>query len=136
MGFVEAVKTCLLRKFWDFEGRASRAEYWWFVLFGVLVTIPVTLLGPLLFVVGVVLLIPQLAVTVRRLHDTNRSGWWLALYALSWIPVIGLIVGLVILWFMIQKGDAGDNRFGPNPVVAATLGIGAPPPPPPPPRYD
>jgi uncharacterized membrane protein YhaH (DUF805 family) len=132
MGFVEAVRTCLLRKFWDFGGRASRAEYWWFVLFNVLVTIPFALLGPLLFVAGIVLLLPQLAVGVRRLHDTNRSGWWLALSALGWIPFVGWIASLGLVWLLIQKGDGGVNRYGPNPLGAVVPGVGGPPPPPPP----
>ena len=130
MGFVEAVRTCLFRKYFVFRGRASRAEYWWFVLFNLLITIPLALLGPLLFVVGIVLVVPQLAVGVRRLHDTNRSGWWLALSAAGWIPLVGWIASLVLLWFLIQRGDAGDNRYGPDPAAAVPGAAWAPPPPP------
>jgi len=130
MGFLEAVRTCLFRKYFAFRGRASRAEYWWFVLFNLLITIPLALLGPLLFVVGIVLVVPQLAVGVRRLHDTNRSGWWLALSAAGWIPLVGWIASLVLLWFLIQRGDAGDNHYGPDPAAAVPGAAWAPPPPP------
>ena len=134
MGFLEAVQTCLFRKFANFEGRAARAEYWWFFLFAFLLSMLGAAFGPLIFVVAAVLFVPNLAVTVRRLHDTNRTGWWILLSAVSWIPLVGWIAGLVLLWFMVQKGDSGDNRYGPNPVPAAVPGhVGAPPPPPPPP---
>ncbi len=77
MGFLEAVQTCLFRKFANFEGRASRAEYWWFFLFAFLLSMLGAAFGPLIFVVAAVLFVPNLAVTVRRLHDTNRTGWWI-----------------------------------------------------------
>ncbi len=131
MGFPEAVKTCLFRKFASFEGRASRAEYWWFFVFTLLVAMVAAWFGPLLFVLGTVLFVPGLAVTIRRLHDTNRTGWWVLLNAASWIPFIGWVAALAMLWFMVQKGDSGHNQYGPSPVVAAVPGqIGSPPPPP------
>ena len=112
MSFVEAVSTCLFRKYFEFRGRASRAEYWWFVVFGVSVNVAAAVAGirPLSYLVTALLVVPQMAVTVRRLHDTNRSGWWILLYVAGWIPGVGfwvgLMPGLVMLWFMIQKGDA------------------------------
>lgn len=147
MGFLEAVKTCLFRKYADFRGRASRAEYWWFLLFEVVVTMAVPVwYGPRLFdfpamlfepviaatVIGAALVVPHVAVTVRRFHDTDRSGWWALLYLVDWIPGvgwwIGLITTLVLLWFLIQKGDAGENRYGPNPNPDSMLGLtGSPP---------
>ena len=132
MSFVEAVSTCLFRKYFEFRGRASRAEYWWFVVFGVSVNVAAAVAGirPLSYLVTALLVVPQMAVTVRRLHDTNRSGWWILLYVAGWIPGVGfwvgLMPGLVMLWFMIQKGDASDNRYGPNPAPDAVLGLSGP----------
>ena len=129
MSFVEAVRTCLFRKYFDFRGRASRAEYWWFLLFGGLVAVPANLAGSDLipYLVTGILLLPRLAVTVRRLHDTDRSGWWALLSLVGWIPgtrwwVIA-IPTLVLVWFMVQKGDAGENRHGPNPTQDGGLGL-------------
>jgi uncharacterized membrane protein YhaH (DUF805 family) len=115
-----------------FEGRARRKEYWLFVLFYCL-TFAVLLIvdgitGLLDKAVGVIglfsglfvvaTLVPLLAVTVRRLHDTNRSGWWILVKV---IPVIGAIVLLV---FTVQDSQPGANRFGPNP--KGVLGPGTP----------
>ena len=119
--FPGAVRTCLLRKYADFGGRASRGEYWFFVLFAALVTLGAVLgvfaagAGPhppavLPFVtpfVGLVLAVPTLAVTVRRLHDTGRSGWW---YVVGWVP----LGGFVLLALLLTRGT-GDNRYGPDP---------------------
>ena len=130
MGFLEAVRTCLFRKYADFQGRASRAEYWWFALFSLVVPVVAFNSGPRfpgLLVTGVVVMlltaVPHLAVTVRRLHDTGRSGWWLLLGPVGRIPGVGWIASLVLLWFLIQRGDAGGNRYGPNPVPDAVLGL-------------
>ena len=134
MGFVEAVRTCLFRKYVDFRGRAARAEYWWFVLFTVLVRAVAASSGiwALGAAVGAVLALPRLAVTVRRLHDTNRSGWW-ALLSLTDLrpPGVGWQVAaaanIVLLVFMIRKGDAGENRYGSNPDPDLVLGLHGPP---------
>jgi len=104
LGFMEAVKICF-NKFFDFTGRARRSEYWWFVLFQILVSIPCTILDELLdYAVGfsgintiasLALLFPALSVTWRRLHDTGRSGWW---YGISCILlVIGAIIGFIMV---------------------------------------
>jgi uncharacterized membrane protein YhaH (DUF805 family) len=117
MGIQEAVATCF-SKYVGFEGRATRPEYWWWVLF-------VVALGVILQVVGALILgtdsgaggvlsglfylatfLPGLAVAVRRLHDTDRSGWWLLI---AFIPLIG---SLVLLYFMVQPGTAGPNQYG------------------------
>ncbi len=115
-----------LRKYADFYGRARRAEYWLFTLLMVLIVIPVAIIGEvaeatgqlgpgtaiLFLILGLIylgLLIPSIAVTVRRLHDTNRSGWWLLI---SLIPLIG---GLVLFVFTVLDGTPGPNRFGADP---------------------
>ena len=107
----------MLKKYAVFSGRARRKEYWMFLLFHIIIIIA---LGVIESIVGtnsvialfymLAILLPGLAVTVRRLHDTGKSGWWL---------LIGLVplIGIVILVFMVQDGQAGDNQYGPNPKV-------------------
>ncbi|WP_460350188.1 DUF805 domain-containing protein [Actinoallomurus acanthiterrae] len=106
----------VLRNYAGFDGRARRTEYWMFVLFNVIITVvldligmAVRLVGILGFVYGLAVLIPSLAVGVRRLHDTGRSGWWLLI---GLIPIIGTIILIV---FMATPGDRGDNAYGPDP---------------------
>lgn len=116
----------VLKKYTLFEGRAGRPEYWYFFLFNIIIGIVLSIVdgitGTFSQDVGVGLLggvymlavfLPALAVTVRRLHDSDRSGWW-ALIAL--VPIIG---GLVLLVFMMLSGTAADNRFGRSPKDAA-----------------
>jgi uncharacterized membrane protein YhaH (DUF805 family) len=104
-----------LQRYADFEDRAPRAEYWWFYLAYVIAYIVAaivdSILGTWLLRVIVVLgaIIPMVAVGARRLHDTDRSGWWMLI---AFIPIIGAIVLLV--WY-VTPGDAGQNRFGANP---------------------
>lgn len=105
MTFTDAIKICF-SKYADFNGRASRSEYWWFVLFIVLGGVTLSFVSEtlgMLFYVGT--LLPSIAAAARRLHDTDRSGW-LQLVAL--IPVIGW---LVVIYFLAQEGTAA-NRFG------------------------
>ena len=96
------------------SGLATR---WWWVLFLLLVDVAANLIdlaiGVPIFstIVGLGLLLPNLSVSIRRLHDTNRTGWWILI---GLIPLIGWIVLLV---FYLQQGDAGENRFGPPPVT-------------------
>ncbi|HMD74521.1 MAG TPA: DUF805 domain-containing protein [Steroidobacteraceae bacterium] len=109
MGFTDAIKTCF-NKYADFNGRAKRPEYWWYWLFVLLVSLAISVLSRSasgLF--SLVTFIPSLAVGARRLHDTDRSGWWQLLWI---IPVIGWIVMIV---FLVSEGSAGDNRFGSPP---------------------
>jgi uncharacterized membrane protein YhaH (DUF805 family) len=111
MGFQEAVARCF-SKYVDFEGRASRPEYWFWVLFVVIVGVVLRLIGHILFG-GIVLaslfhlavFLPGLAVGARRLHDIDRSGWFLLL---AFIPIVGW---LVLLYFMVQPGTPGPNRY-------------------------
>lgn len=120
MNFPTAVKTCFTN-FANFKDRASRSEFWWFFLFGILVSIVAGVIdavafgivtgqsGPVATVVSLALLVPNLSVTARRLHDINRSGWWMLLV----LTIVGIL--LLLFWYC-QKSDEGDNRFGPNPM--------------------
>jgi uncharacterized membrane protein YhaH (DUF805 family) len=112
----------VLKKYAVFDGRARRKEYWYFTLFNFLAFFMLTfidsVIGSFNYDVGIGLfggiyslsvLIPAIAVSVRRLHDTDRSGWWLLI---ELIPIIGTIVLLI---FMVQDSQQGDNQYGPNP---------------------
>lgn len=104
MTFGESISTCF-KKYADFDGRATRSEYWWFVLFTFLVSLTLGIFSEVLsgvFSLGV--LLPFLAVGARRLHDINKSGWFLLVW---FIPIIGWIV--MIVW-AIQEGKE-PNRF-------------------------
>jgi uncharacterized membrane protein YhaH (DUF805 family) len=120
--YLDVLKT----KYAQFSGRARRREYWMFFLFSALVAIALTIVdaitGTLSAAAGtgllgglysLAVLIPGLALTIRRLHDTDRSGWWLLI---ALVPVIGAIVLLV---FMCLDSVPGDTRHGPSPKVAA-----------------
>ena len=109
----------VLKKYIVFTGRATRTEYWMFALFNVIISIVLSIIGyvvvggngqsALSSLYSLAVLLPSLGVSVRRLHDTNRSGWWLLI---SLVPIIGIIVLIV---FLVQDSDPGDNRYGPNP---------------------
>jgi uncharacterized membrane protein YhaH (DUF805 family) len=106
MTFQGSVKTCL-SKYIDIQGRASRSEYWWFFLFCLIInTIAMFINQNLEVITSLLLLLPSLTVMIRRLHDVDKSGWWVLILLL---PIIGL---LVILYFMIIEGTKGPNRFG------------------------
>jgi len=121
MSFQDAVRTCLQQKYVDFSGRARRSEYWFFVLFYVIARIVANIIdsiigtrgflggnGLLGTLLALALLLPGLAVAVRRLHDTGRSGWWVLI---GLIPLVGAIVLIV---FFVQDSQ-GENQYGPNP---------------------
>ena len=106
----------VLRQYADFDGRASRQEYWMFVLFNLIFSLAANFIdyligsyGVMSGIYGLVLFVPSLAVSVRRLHDVNKSGWMI-LVAL--IPLIGFIWLLVL---MVTEGTPGENQYGPNP---------------------
>jgi uncharacterized membrane protein YhaH (DUF805 family) len=102
----------VLKKYATFEGRARRSEYWWFTLVNFLIAAALHLVGHVHLLVHLYLLavlIPSLAVGARRLHDTNRSGWWLLI---GLIPIIGAIVLLV---FFVTPGVTGNNDYGADP---------------------
>ncbi len=111
-----------LKKYAVFSGRARRMEFWYFVLFNIIVAVVLSLIDRLLGtfsatgnigllsgIYSLAVLIPTIAVTVRRLHDTDRSGWWILI---NLVPLIGSIVLLV---FELLPGTPGSNRFGPDP---------------------
>jgi uncharacterized membrane protein YhaH (DUF805 family) len=111
-----------LKKYADFSGRARRKEYWLFTLINILILIGLAIIdvtaglevgdeemGVLSGIYALAVLIPGIAVSVRRLHDTDRSGWWLL------IGIVPLIGDIVLLIFFVLDGTPGDNRFGPNP---------------------
>ncbi|TVQ91594.1 MAG: DUF805 domain-containing protein [Chromatiaceae bacterium] len=112
----------VLRKYSVFTGRARRKEYWFFQLFNIIILIVLAVLdastgtlqpelglGLLSGLYWLAVLLPGLAVAVRRLHDTNRTGWWLLLVL---IPLLG---GIILLVFMLLDSQPGENQHGPNP---------------------
>jgi uncharacterized membrane protein YhaH (DUF805 family) len=126
MSFTEAIQSGF-RNYVNFTGRAFRSEFWYWFLFAFLVSVVAEIVDLVLFpgsfssgatpissLVSLALLLPGLAVLVRRLHDTDRSGWWVLL---GLIPLIGLIV--LIVW-CCARGTLGPNRFGPDPLGGAT----------------
>lgn len=118
--------TKAMKKYEDFGGRAQRAEYWYFGLVSSLILVAFyiaqwvvaggSFLGTFIVALGmaysIAILVPSFAVLIRRLHDTNRSGWWMCI---GFVPLIG---SLVLLVFLVQDGDPGTNRFGPNPKLS------------------
>lgn len=121
MSFMDAIRSCFAQ-YVGFSGRARRSEFWYFYLFTIILSVIASVLQRALsnsssgFVTGIValaIILPSLAVGVRRLHDTSRSGWWLLI---GLIPIIGTIVLIV---FYVQDSH-GDNQYGPSP-----KGVGA-----------
>jgi len=108
MTFQESIKTCF-SKYADFNGRAVRSEYWWFALFIVLVSMGLGIISEIVSgLFSLAVLIPSIAAAARRLHDTNRSGWW---QLIALVPFIGWII---IIVFLAQEGKAEDNQYGPK----------------------
>lgn len=120
MEFPEAIKSGF-RNYVNFSGRASRSEYWYWTLFAVIVAIVAGILdgamfpyqetGPFGAITALILLLPGIAVGIRRLHDIDRTGWWFLL-ALTMIGVI-----LLLVWACF-KGTGGANRFGSDPLAS------------------
>ena len=121
VSFSEAISLGF-KRYLDFNGRSSRAEVWWFVLFLWVATIILIIVdaltgtynvaagrGLLSGLFGLATLIPSITLGARRLHDINRTGWWQLLW---FLPVIGWII--LIVW-AIFRGDEGDNKYGTNP---------------------
>jgi uncharacterized membrane protein YhaH (DUF805 family) len=127
MNLAEAVST-VFRNYATFEGRAQRSQYWWWTVFSILVSWATTFIDTMLFasigffhigneptftpvttLVGLAMIVPSLALSARRFHDLGRTGWWLL------IGLTGIGALVIFFWFMV-KGDAGPNRFGPDPL--------------------
>jgi uncharacterized membrane protein YhaH (DUF805 family) len=121
MILVNTWKTIVTERYAKFDGRAGRAEYWWFWLANIIAYILLAILLQVatIFVVLLIgfwlaIIVPSIAVSIRRLHDTNKSGWFLLL---AFVPLVG---GIIVLVFMILPGDPGPNSFGPpEPAIAA-----------------
>jgi len=118
MNFMDAVKSCL-NNYVGFSGRARRSEFWFFILFNVCAQIAASIVdvviasiigfSALALLVSLALFLPGLAVSVRRLHDIDRSGWWILI---GLIPIVGII--MLIIWY-VTAGTPGPNRFGQDP---------------------
>ena len=109
VGFLDAVKL-FFRNYANFKGRSRRSEYWFAYLFTSLLSFAVGAIAPdLLSLASLVILIPSVSLSVRRLHDIGKSGWW---YLIGLIPVVGSI--LLIVWFC-KDSAPGENACGPNP---------------------
>lgn len=129
MTFIEAVKSAY-RNYVKFSGRSSRSEYWWYALFYGVIAIVIYLVeggtttttttvdgmsaayaaGPVGSIWVLANLLPSIAIGVRRLHDKDRSGWWLLI---ALVPLVG---ALVLLYWFVTRGTEGANRFGPDPL--------------------
>jgi uncharacterized membrane protein YhaH (DUF805 family) len=125
----------VIKKYAVFDGRARRKEFWMFTLFNAIVGIILSILdtiigtdfggrtggGWLSTIYYLAVLLPVIGVSIRRMHDTNRSGWWILIYL---VPCVGWIIFIV---FAAQEGTIGDNQYGPDPKAAERgQGFGGP----------
>jgi uncharacterized membrane protein YhaH (DUF805 family) len=123
----------VLKKYVEFSGRARRKEFWMFALISVAISIVLNIIdrilgltyssgsgGVLQSIYGLAVLLPSIAVGIRRLHDTGRTGWWILI---GLVPCIGWIVLIV---FYAQEGNAASNAYGPDPKAAERAGGGFP----------
>ncbi len=108
MDFLTAIKTCF-SKYADFTGRARRSEFWFWWLFTFIVGLILGWIPVIGWIISIALIIPNLAVGARRLHDTGKSGWW---WLINLIPIVGIII-LIVFW--AQDSNAGENQYGANP---------------------
>lgn len=108
----------VLKKYAVFTGRARRKEFWMFVLFNLIIAVVLGIIENALGIVGpslvysLAVLVPGIAVSIRRLHDTGRSGWFILL---GLIPIVG---ALILIFFYVQDSTPGSNEYGPNPKEA------------------
>lgn len=131
MNLMQSISTCF-GKYITFSGRAQRSEFWWFVLFLIIANIITGAIDSAIFetstmmisgvefsytagyiglIFSLAVFLPTWAVEVRRLHDIDKSGWWLLL---AFIPLIG---ALILLYWFIGKGTEGENKYGPDPLA-------------------
>lgn len=112
----------VLKNYAGFSGRARRKEFWMFTLISFVISIVLSIIGSLIgtdilsYIYSLAILIPSLAVAVRRLHDTSRSGWWLLI---GLVPLVGFIVLIV---FFASEGKQEPNQYGTNPKLAPQVG--------------
>ncbi len=117
--FGEAVKRALTLNYCNFNGRASRSEYWWFALFSLIASLIIsivffkseTMTSIVSGIFALATLLPSLGLSIRRLHDTGRSGWWVLI---NFVPIIGWIVYIV---FVVGESQNVPNQYGPVPNV-------------------
>lgn len=108
----------VLKNYAGFSGRARRKEYWMFALFNAIIAVVLAVLGLAIesqipyMIYLLAVLVPSIAVVVRRLHDTGRSGWWILIGA---VPLVG---GIILLVFMCSEGAHEPNEYGANPKLA------------------
>lgn len=146
MNFITAVKTCVVEKYCCFKGRARRSEFWYFYLATMLLSWIISFFGmgsvnealsrlmvdqdvaaymtavftsPAMIIsscIGLALLLPMLGVSVRRLHDTGKSGWWLlGFYVACVIPLVNFAAIVYFIYLMAKDSESGENEYGPNP---------------------
>ena len=108
MGFMEAIKACFA-KYATFDGRACRSEYWYWTLFSFIVGLFLGWIHYLGTLLSILFILPGIAVSVRRLHDIGKSGWW---YLLSFIPILGW---LAMIYFYVLDSQSGANQYVLNP---------------------
>jgi uncharacterized membrane protein YhaH (DUF805 family) len=115
MGFGQAISAGF-SNYVNFRDRASRSEYWFWILFIIIADVVAGIIDAVLGIqlvtgiFGLVTLLPNIAIAIRRLHDLDRTGWWILL---GFIPIIGWII--LLIWY-VTKGTDGPNRFGPDPL--------------------
>lgn len=124
IGFADAIRICVKEKYAHFEGRATRSEFWYFYLFTLIISVPyymamifrsfglevaAMISGGLYIIFCLALFLPQLGVTIRRLHDTGKSGWY---WLIVLIPIAGIFIFIAQL---IKPSSPEDNKYGPAP---------------------
>ena len=115
--------TDVLKKYAVFSGRARRKEYWMFTLINIIISIAISIVGSIVGIkqldglYSLILFIPSLAVTARRLHDTDRSAWWMLLF---FIPIFGWIP---LIMFLAKDSQPGSNKYGSNPKEATAAPV-------------
>ena len=108
----------VIKQYAVFSGRSRRQEYWMFTLINIIISIVLSLIdgavgtaGVLQGIYGLALLLPSIGVTIRRLHDTGHSAWWI------FIPLVPIIGAIIMIIFLVKDSDPGENRYGPSPKV-------------------
>ena len=110
MTFLDSIETCFKKSF-QIKGRASKSEFWWFTLFYFIAIFSLVMINETFAIIFLLIILPaSICVTVRRLHDQDKSGFF---YFISIIPYVG---GLILLFMCAMDGTKGKNKFGPSPL--------------------